>query len=614
MFKLGKIKFLLIFFLIIYCTPNQEVVSEISQPGPTATVENKLVVSTYEELPDALVRIEVKSTQAELTEDLEIEILEYEGTGSGFFISSDGYIVTNNHVVSGAVAIEVFTQYRSQPYTAKLVGLSECDDLAVLKIDIDNVNYLAFETSEPKLGQEIIAAGFPLGDKEVTFLDGIVSKKQTDGSTSWASIEYAFEHTAEILPGSSGGPIVNDKVKVLGIAYAGNDDRQEFGIPIVVIEDKIQQIINDEFQYSFRANVEQFYGVGLYVYSVDTDSPLKKVGINGGEVITEIKGYSLSGEETLKVFCDSLFVRTPDVGINFVGVSLEDSEKFNVEVSLDGSVSSINSRTSATSSTTTTTTTTTIPKKQFIDLPVPELIEVNTYYGDNVPNEIMELGYLDSNSYSIHLKLKVTSASSYRYLYPSISHLWFTGMERKIYREQRCRAYSFDVKDNNINNQIWTYNFEHIEYFAILNQGVGGEPNSPCLENRSVLALSNIRIDFNVSRNNGYSLEKAIVEYDFDKTIYSCGSSSDYLCNEGDKFLEDSRLQNNIWVGYCGWTKENNACFTSVALNKTNKFQSIPAANNKLNQELYTITGDPSALFYNWKYIPKNTPIFNKEN
>ena len=84
MFKLGKLKFLLIFLVVIYCTPNQEVVSDISQPEPTATVENKLIVTTYEELPDALVRIQVKSTQAELNEDLEIEIFEYEGSGSGF--------------------------------------------------------------------------------------------------------------------------------------------------------------------------------------------------------------------------------------------------------------------------------------------------------------------------------------------------------------------------------------------------------------------------------------------------------------------------------------------------------------------------------------------------
>lgn len=351
-----NIKVLLIFLLIISCTATTEVVTELTTTSTysstttsstTTTIpEDLLIVKTFEELPNALVRIQVKSTKAELTEDLEIEIFEYEGSGSGFFISSDGYIVTNNHVISGAVTIEVFTQYRSQPYTAKLIGLSECDDLAVIKIDISDSQYLVFENSEPKLGQDILAAGFPLGDEEVTFLNGIVSKKQTNGSTSWASIEYAFEHTAEILPGSSGGPIVNDDVKVLGIAYAGNEDRQEFGIPIVVVEKKITQIINDEFQYSFKANVEQFYGGGLYVYSVDSDSPFREVGIKGGELITEIKGLSLAEETTLKVYCDALFARDPDIGIKFAGVSLENLEEFEVEVSLDGKVATTNSRTS----------------------------------------------------------------------------------------------------------------------------------------------------------------------------------------------------------------------------------------------------------------------------
>jgi len=359
--NMKNLKLLLIFLLIISCTATTEVVTELTITSTSSTTtsssttttipEDPLIVKTFEELPNALVRIQVKSTQAELTEDLEIEIFEYKGSGSGFFISSDGYIVTNNHVISGAVTIEVFTQYRSQPYTAKLIGLSECDDLAVIKIDIDDAQYLVFENSEPKLGQDILAAGFPLGDEEVTFLNGIVSKKQTNGSTSWASIEYAFEHTAEILPGSSGGPIVNDDVKVLGIAYAGNEDRQEFGIPIVVVENKIQQIINDEFQYSFKANVEQFYGGGLYIYSVDSDSPFREVGIKGGELITQIKGLSLAEETTLKVYCDAIFARDPDIGINFVGVSIEPLEKFEVEVSLLGNVKNEISRQSILSET-----------------------------------------------------------------------------------------------------------------------------------------------------------------------------------------------------------------------------------------------------------------------
>ena len=353
----------------------------------TTIYKDPLKVVDFTELPNALVRLEVKSTKAELSDNFELEIYEYEGTGSGFFISSDGYIVTNNHVVSGAVTIDVYTQYRSIPYSAQLIGLSECDDLAILKIDIADVHYLTLSDSEPILGEEILAAGFPLGDVEVTFLDGIVSKKQTDGSTTWASVEYAFEHTAEILPGSSGGPIVNSQAEVIGIAYAGNEDRQEFGIPIVLVKETISKIINQNFSYSFKANLEQFYGAGLYVYSVDSNSPLRNVGLKGGEIITSIKGLSIIEENTLKTYCDALNTRNPNIGIEFSGISLEDLEEFEIEVSLDGTIANELSRASIISpvkaskpKSTSTTTTTLAPvnNTSYFDYSVPELIKLET--------------------------------------------------------------------------------------------------------------------------------------------------------------------------------------------------------------------------------------------
>lgn len=374
--SMKNLKLLLIFLIMISCTvtSSQDVLQTTTTSIPDI-VDNNFLVKDFENLPSALVRIEVKSTKVELNEEFELATYEYEGTGSGFFISNDGYIITNNHVISGAVTIEVYTQYRSQPYSAKLIGLSECDDIAVLKIDIENANFLEYSKENPKLGEEIIAAGFPLGDKEVTYLDGIVSKKETDGSTSWASIDYAFEHTAEILPGSSGGPIVNKDVQVIGIAYAGNVDRQEFGIPINTVKKIIENIINKEFKYSFKANLEQFYGIGLYVYSVESDSSLRKVGLNGGEVITHIKGLDISQEETIKVYCDAINSRDVSSGITFKGVELENFEEINVEVSLDGSIaknldnivaaenSSNSNTTTTTPKPTTTTTTTTIPYK-----------------------------------------------------------------------------------------------------------------------------------------------------------------------------------------------------------------------------------------------------------
>ena len=167
--------------LVIGCSAEQtitDIEEETTTSISTTTTVKSLVVDNFEDLQKAVARIQVISTKAELNNDLEIVTYEYEGTGSGFFISNDGYLITNNHVISGAVSIDVYTQLRSQPYRAKIIGLSECDDLAILKIDIKNVNYLELSTERPKLGQEIIAVGFPNGDEEVTYLDGIVSKKE----------------------------------------------------------------------------------------------------------------------------------------------------------------------------------------------------------------------------------------------------------------------------------------------------------------------------------------------------------------------------------------------------------------------------------------------------
>ena len=391
-----KLSFLLFLILFISCNNTNLDNTPTSESSPTSTeqattsttVEDDLIVKALEDLPEALVRIVVKSTKAELNEELDIDIYEYEGTGSGFFISDDGYILTNNHVISGAVTIEVFTQYRTQPYAGKIIGVSECDDIAILKIDIEENRYLNLIEDEPILGQEILAAGFPLGDSEVTFLDGIVSKKQTDGSTSWASIEYAFEHTAEILPGSSGGPIVNEDVEVIGIAYAGNEDRQEFGIPIKVVIKKINQIINSNFQYSFKANLEQFFGAGIYIYSVDSNSPLRSVGLKGGELISEINGLSVVDETTLKVYCNAIYAKNPDVGINFTGISLDKLEEFDIEVSIDGTLALENKRISITTTTqqvtTTSTTTTTLPPKPFFSTKTLKVYEESFGRGGRV--------------------------------------------------------------------------------------------------------------------------------------------------------------------------------------------------------------------------------------
>ena len=130
-----------------------------------------------------------------------------------------------------------------------------------------------------------------------------------------SSIDFAFEHTAEILPGSSGGPILNEKSQVLGIAYAGNEDGQEFAIPIVLVKEIINNIVDGTFNNILPINFEQFEGYGSYVYSVDKSSKLYESGIDGGEIITGINDLSIVDDVNAKTLCQVIKSKSNDENI-----------------------------------------------------------------------------------------------------------------------------------------------------------------------------------------------------------------------------------------------------------------------------------------------------------
>jgi S1-C subfamily serine protease len=298
----------LLFSLIICCTSDTN--NSVKESATEVTSElievNPLLITSFKEAPKGVVRIVTKSVQVEINEAGKFEKVEFESTGSGFFIDNFGTIVTNNHVIAGSVTIDVYIDGESRSFSARILGASECDDLAIIKIDMENNYYFEMFNESPTLGENILAIGFPKGDEEVTFLNGIVSKKETDGSTPWSSIDFAFEHTAEILPGSSGGPILNDNARVIGIAYAGNYDNQEFGIPSVLVKPIIKKILDNEFNSSLSINFEQFEGFGIYLYSVDKNTELYRAGIDGGELITGINDLSIVEEDSAKTFCKIL--------------------------------------------------------------------------------------------------------------------------------------------------------------------------------------------------------------------------------------------------------------------------------------------------------------------
>jgi serine protease Do len=142
-------------------------------------------------------------------------------SGSGFIIDPSGIAVTNAHVAEGAATMKVYVGGSTDPINAQILGVSECNDLAVIDLQGDGFPYLKWHQGPVDVTTDVWAAGFPLGDPQYTVTDGTVAKNNASGDTSWASLDYTLESTASIQPGNSGGPLLLEDGSVVGINYSG---------------------------------------------------------------------------------------------------------------------------------------------------------------------------------------------------------------------------------------------------------------------------------------------------------------------------------------------------------------------------------------------------------
>ena len=233
------------------------------------------------------------------------------GSGSGFIVDPSGIAVTNNHVVTGAAFLEVWVGDEPDPRNARVLGVSECSDLAVIEIDGDDFAYLEWFDGEIVAGTEVFALGFPLGTEEYTVLDGIVSKEDAGGESSWASVDSVIEHSADILPGNSGGPVVNADGQVVAVNYAGDSAGQSFAIGRAEAERVLDQLVGGQDVTSIGINGQAFGGEGIWVSSVESGSPAQRAGIEGGDIITLLEGLVVGIDGTMADYCDILRSRLP---------------------------------------------------------------------------------------------------------------------------------------------------------------------------------------------------------------------------------------------------------------------------------------------------------------
>lgn len=243
---------------------------------------------------------------------------QVKGAGSGVLISEDGFIVTNNHVIDKADEIQI-TLNNKKTYTAKVVGTDPSTDLAVLKIDEQNLPFLQFGNSNQlKVGEWVLAVGNPF-NLTSTVTAGIVSAKgrdinilKGDPFTGNTAIESFIQTDAAVNPGNSGGALVNTSGELIGINSAiksntGSFAGYSFAIPVNIVKKVVEDlkeygnvqrgfigvnIRNIDEDFAKEQNIEDLNGI--YVLDVVKNGSAASAGIKKGDIIKKIGGKTVN--------------------------------------------------------------------------------------------------------------------------------------------------------------------------------------------------------------------------------------------------------------------------------------------------------------------------------
>ena len=243
--------------------------------------------------------------------------------GSGVIISEDGYVLTNNHVISGADKITVYVNpgdgSEEQSYEATLVGSSESNDIAVLKIDATGLNAATFGDSDQiEVGELAVAIGTPMGQVHGSVTAGIISAVEQELTIDDVTIN-AIQTDAAINPGNSGGALFDSYGNVIGIVYAKSSSVSiegiGYAIPVNNIKDLVAQMINDPDSVKDQTKGSQIMlgitiqnitedmskqysmPVGVYITDVSTMSAAERAGLQKGDIIVGFAGEDVTADE-----------------------------------------------------------------------------------------------------------------------------------------------------------------------------------------------------------------------------------------------------------------------------------------------------------------------------
>ncbi len=288
--------------------PAQEVIQ--TQEPEAQPPQSSGAISSLDELEQAVVYIEAQGSYRDPAEGWQVNV---GGSGTGFLIDPSGIAVTNNHVVAGSATLKVWLAGDSEPRTARVLGVAECSDLAVIEIDGDDFPYLDWYQGDIKVGMDVYTAGYPISGAGVGYslTKGIVSK--ASGSVDWtvAAVDQIIEHTAKVNPGNSGGPLVDQNARVVGVNFGFT---QTLDQNYAVERDEAIAVVNqlrtgmdvDSLGINGVAVDGELDGnavVGIWVRSVKSGSPADKTRIQAGDIILEVESKVLN-DGTLGGYCE----------------------------------------------------------------------------------------------------------------------------------------------------------------------------------------------------------------------------------------------------------------------------------------------------------------------
>lgn len=289
--------------------------------SPAATINSMNVIDVAALSSNSVVEI---TTEVMVTGTFMQQAIS-NGAGSGVIITTDGYIVTNNHVIADATKISVRLKDGTS-YNATLIGTDQKTDIALLKINATKLQAAVFgDSSTMKVGETVVAIGNPLGQLGGTVTDGIISALDREITIDNETMRL-LQTNAAINPGNSGGGLFNLRGELIGIVNAKSSGTDIEGLGFAIPANVAKDVIEDLMAYGYvkgrvylgvnllsitnpqSAMIYRVSEYGVYIQEVQPNSAAKEAGLQAGDRIVSFQGKTINSYVDFSSIFNSLKV------------------------------------------------------------------------------------------------------------------------------------------------------------------------------------------------------------------------------------------------------------------------------------------------------------------